>query len=58
MLEEFHVGHRGNTFRNKYRCYSSSFGALSETKSNDIQKGGKGMMHNFKAMLLKCCPDA
>nr|CAB3267490.1 ubiquitin fusion degradation protein 1 homolog [Phallusia mammillata] len=41
MLDEFRIGPRGNVFKNKYRCYSSSFGALSETKSNDIQKGGK-----------------
>lgn len=31
-------------FMNTYKCYSSSFGALSDTKSEDVKKGGKILM--------------
>ncbi|XP_076824540.1 ubiquitin recognition factor in ER-associated degradation protein 1-like [Clavelina lepadiformis] len=46
MFDEFGMmgGPRANRFSNKYRCYSSSFGALSDTKSEDIKKGGKIIM--------------
>uniref|UniRef100_H2ZHE4 Ubiquitin recognition factor in ER-associated degradation protein 1 n=1 Tax=Ciona savignyi TaxID=51511 RepID=H2ZHE4_CIOSA len=41
---DFGLGPRNNKFSNNYRCYSSSFGALSDQKSRDIQKGGKIIM--------------
>ncbi|XP_002122249.2 ubiquitin recognition factor in ER-associated degradation protein 1-like [Ciona intestinalis] len=45
FLQEFNMGgRRPHTFSNDYRCYSSSFGALSDEKSKNIQKGGKIIM--------------
>lgn len=31
-------------FSNTYRCYSTTFGSLSEAKSEDVKKGGKILM--------------
>lgn len=44
MFDEFRLGPRNNRFCNNYRCYSSSFGALPASKSEDIQRGGKIIM--------------
>ena len=45
MLSFFEgFGRPGNSFSNDYRCYSTSFGALSDDKSKEIQKGGKIIM--------------
>ena len=44
MFEGIPFGPRANSFSNKYRCYSTSFGALSEGKSKEIQRGGKIIM--------------
>ena len=44
MFDEFRLGPRASTFSNDYRCYSTSFGALSDEKSKEIQRGGKIIM--------------
>jgi len=44
MFEEFRFPQRANSFSNSYRCYSTSFGALSDEKSKEIQRGGKIIM--------------
>lgn len=44
MFDEFRMGPRANSFSNNYRCYSTSFGALSDEKSKEIQRGGKIIM--------------
>ena len=44
MFDELRMGGPGVNFSNSYRCYSTSFGALSDEKSKEIQRGGKIIM--------------